>query len=102
MSENCLKSLQAQANKSHVDPIIAIRQERVQKYKDKVAELQEVNHKIRNDAQEMQQEFSEEQTEMTAKYHKDFVPEFQEVRSISAVSMGRWTDRPCIAAIYSS
>jgi hypothetical protein len=74
MSENCLKLLQAQ-----VEPMVANRQDRLQRYKDKVSEYTEVSRKVRDDARTLQAEYVEEQNELKDKHNKNFVDEFEEV-----------------------
>jgi hypothetical protein len=79
MSENCLKLLQAQANKAQVEPMVANRQDRLQRYKDKVSEYTDVSRKVRDDARTLQAEYVEEQNELKDKHNKNFVDEFEEV-----------------------
>jgi hypothetical protein len=79
MSENCLKLLQAQANKAQVEPVVANRQDRLQRYKDKVSEYTDVSRKVRDDARTLQAEYVEEQNELKDKHNKNFVDEFEEV-----------------------
>ena len=79
MSENCLKLLQAQANKAQVEPMVANRQDRLQRYKDKVSEYAEVSRKVKDDARTLQAEYVEEQNELKDKHNKNFVDEFEEV-----------------------
>jgi hypothetical protein len=79
MSENCLKLLQAQANKAQVEPMVANRQDRLQRYKDKVSEYTEISRKVRDDARTLQAEYVEEQNELKDKHNKNFVDEFEEV-----------------------
>jgi hypothetical protein len=91
MSESCLKLLQAQTNEAQVEPMVASRQARLQRYKDKVSEYIAVSRKVKDDAKGLQEEYTDEQTELNAKYHKDFTEEFEEVWQARTRSCGEST-----------
>jgi transcription initiation factor TFIIIB Brf1 subunit/transcription initiation factor TFIIB len=59
--------------------MVANRQDRLQRYKDKVSEYTEVSRKVRDDARTLQAEYVEEQNELKDKHNKNFVDEFEEV-----------------------